>query len=191
MPVQMPLANLTLPPVALHDAAAVSALWSFPDLDTGTLCHHAKILGEAGERFVDSMLLRLGLLPLALPEHSSADRLVLHPSAVLKLQIKTATAHRANAWHFNISKGYNHSPGGLRPYAAGDFDLLALVVLPENVVRFSRDRRSSQRIMRSEIAGLRADPRASLEEAMLALGLAAPAPPDIGLAALEGPALIP
>lgn len=191
MPVQMPLANLTLPPVALRDAAAVSALWSFPDLDTGTLCHHAKILGEAGERFVDSMLLRFGLLPLALPEHSSSDRLVLHPSAVLKLQIKTATARRANAWHFNISKGYNHSPGGLRPYADGDFDLLALVVLPENVVRFSRDRRASQRIMRSEIAGLRADPRASLEETLLALGVAAPAAPDNGLAAREGPALIP
>lgn len=178
MPVQLPLVGLMLPPVALRSAASVTALWSFPDLDTGTLCHHAKILGHAGEHFVDSVLLRFGLLPLALPEHSSADRLVLHPDAVLKLQIKTATAERGGAWHFNISKGYSHSPGGLRPYAASDFDLLALVVLPENVVRFSRDRRPAHRILRSEIAGLRADPRASLEEALLSVGLAAPAAPD-------------
>ena len=109
---------------------------------------------------------------------------------MLKLQIKTSISERSGGWHFNISRGYNHSPGGLRPYAAADFDLLALVVLPENVVRFSRDRRSSQRIMRSEIAGLRADPRGSLEETLLALGLAAAGPAE-GLADPEGPALIP
>ena len=179
MPVQLPLAHLSLPPVALPDSARAADLWSFPDLDRDTLCHHAKILGLAGEHFVDSMLLRFGLLPLPLPEHSSADRLVLHPEAVLKLQIKTATAERNGSWSFSICKGYNHSPSGLRPYNASDFDLLALVVLPENVVRFTRERRPTQRITRPEIASLRADPRASLEEALLSIGLSAP-----GLAAL-------
>ena len=171
MPVQLPLTGLSLPEPAPLASADLSDLWSYPDLSTQTLCTHAKLLGHAGECLTDSLLCRFGLLTIPLPELSSADRLVLHPARALRLQVKTTSSLRSGAWQFNIQRGYGHAPSGIRPYDAGAFDLLALVVLPENVVRFTAELRPRQRIAPAEIAALRADPRASVEEALLALGL--------------------
>lgn len=172
MPVQLPLAGLCLPAPAAPISADLADLWAYPDLSTQTLCTHAKLLGHTGECLADSLLCRFGLLTIPLPELSSADRLVLHPARALRLQVKTTSSLRSGAWQFNIQKGYGHAPAGIRPYEAGAFDLLALVVLPENVVRFTAELRPRHRIARAEIATLRADPRASLEEALLTLGLA-------------------
>lgn len=173
MPVQLPLTGLSLPEPAPLAAADLSDLWSYPDLSTQTLCTHAKLLGHAGECLADSLLSRFGLLSIPLPEMSPADRLVLHPARPLRLQVKTTSTRRGTAWQFNIQRGYAHAPSGIRPYEAGAFDLLALVVLPENVVRFTAELRPRHRIAQAEIAALRAKPRASLEEALLSLGLGA------------------
>ena len=76
----------------------------------------------------------------------------------------------------NAQRGYRGAPQGRRDYEAADYDILAIAVLPEMAVRFTTDLRSRHRIAPGEIACLRADPRASLAEALLRLGL----DPDTG-----------
>ena len=177
MPFQSLLPGLLpRPPLCLPSGS--QRLWDFPGLSLEDRCRHAKALGHAGECLVDSLLLRYGLQVVRLPEFCGTDRLVLHPRQILRLQVKTTTTRRRHGWEFNAHHGYSRSPRGLRPYAEGAIDLLALVVLPENVVRFTTEARPRHRISDTELAALRADPKASLEAAFWSLGLKAPGDGD-------------
>ena len=167
LPGLLPRPPLCLPPGSQR-------LWAFPHLTHEDRCRHAKALGHAGECLVDSLLLRYGLQVVQLPEFSGTDRLVLHPRQILRLQVKTTTTRRRHGWEFNAHHGYSRSPRGLRPYGPDAIDLLALVVLPENAVRFTTEQKARHRIRDAELAALRADPRASLEAAFWSLGLTAP-----------------
>lgn len=73
--------------------------------------------------------------------------------------------------NFHVLKGYHRSPTGVRHYDQDDFDIVGLVALSENVVKFTTDRRQSHRIALSEIESLRATPCASFDRAMKDLGL--------------------
>lgn len=147
------------------------ALWSFPHVAAETLCAQANLLGCAGEALVDSLLLRHGLIPLAVPAGLAVDRIVIHPGGSFRLQIKTTATRREDGYAINAERGYRGSPQGRRGYEADDYDMLAIVALPDDVVRFTTDVRPRHRIFLSEIAGLRADPRASLEAALIRIGL--------------------
>lgn len=176
MAIQLPLAGL-LPVLPAHPASAAAphlSLWNYPDCPTETLNRHAKALGAAGEFLFDSHMARLGLLSCPLPEASSADRLLVVGDRGLRVQVKATTHAQAGAYRFSASRGYNRSPGGVQPYAPDAFDLLALVVLPENVIVYTTSRRTCQSIPVRAIPGLRAHPRDTLEEALRDLGVPIP-----------------
>ena len=101
-----------------------------------------------------------------------ADRMIHLPGGDnLRLQIKTCCRPRNGFFHFSLTKGYHRSPTGVKRYEDTDFDLVALVGLSENTVKFTSDRRQSQKISLDEIYALRADPCESLERAISELGL--------------------
>lgn len=154
------------------DNVPTNDIRDFPNLSRDTMTRNAKWFGLAGEFFVDSILLRFGIYTSQLPEVLPADRIVYHPRADLRMQIKTCCRARDGYFHFNLSRGYHRSPTGVKPYETDDFDLVALVALSENAVKFTADRHGSQRIAIAEIETLRADPCASLERAIDDLGLA-------------------
>ena len=146
-------------------------LRDFPNLSRNTLARNAKWFGLAGEHFVDSILFRFGLHSSDLPEMLPADRVVYFSGVGLRLQIKTACRPRNGYFNFNLVKGYHRSPTGIRHYDREDFDIVGLVALSENVVKFTTDRRQSHRIAISEIGKLRASPCTSFMHAMEDLGV--------------------
>lgn len=144
----------------------------FPDLSRNTMTRHAKWFGLSGEYLVDSILLRFKIYTSHLPEMLPADRIVHLPDGNnLRLQIKTCCRPRNGYFHFTLTKGYHRSPNGVKRYEDNDFDLVALVALSENAIKFTADKHQSQKVALDEIHALRADPCASLERAIDDLGL--------------------
>ena len=154
-----------IPPPPGHD------LRNFPNVPRQALSANAKWIGLAGELLVESVLLRIGLVSAQLPEFMPADSIVYHPGALLRVQIKTCSKPRDGAFHFNVCKGYHRSPTGVRRYDRSDYDLLALVALSENVVKFTADRRQMQALLLADVPELRMYPRRSLDDALKAIGI--------------------
>lgn len=148
-----------------------SSLLDYPYLHADTICAHAKELGLAAELLVDSTLARLGISYASFGEHSAYDRVIWTADRCLRLQIKARHRATERAYVFDIKKGYQRGPTGTKPYEPGEFDILALVALPEKAVRFTAEWRSSHRITLCEIPRLRARPAESLMEALEHLGL--------------------
>lgn len=161
-----------------------TALLQFPNVDADILKRHGKEIGRAGERLVESILCRLGLNCQLVDEHQAYDCVVFLRSSYLRVQIKTAARPRNGRYHCNVAKGYHGSPNGVRRYDESDYDLLALVGLQDNVVKFSADRARSQFIGLDEVDLLRRRPAASYLRALGELGLD-------GIAASAGQALLP
>jgi hypothetical protein len=151
---------------------ARAALARYPDVDPDDLCTHAKVLGLAGEHLVDCVLAMLGERAIPTPEHEQFDRIVWLDQRLLRVQIKTRNVPSAGGYVFNVRRGYQRGPFGTRPYDPQDFDMLALVALPEFVVKFTADWRPSHVVTLAEIPRLRRQPRASLDTALHDLGLA-------------------
>lgn len=176
MPVQLTLPYFLPPGLWDTDPAGAARstppLFDYPAVPSETLCHHAKLIGAAGEAFVDSLLMRQGLISLPVPETGTFDRLVLIDGTGLRLQIKTTTHPVDGVYSFAMRKGYQRSPLGCRAYEAADYDLAALVILPENVALFSAEKRAAHRISVRSVAAIRHAPCASLETAFLRLGIA-------------------
>lgn len=170
MAIQLTLTGLALPapPAALETARD---LWSYPDVPGATICDNACLIGAAGEALCDSLLLRHGLLPMSVPGSLPTDRLVYVPGGLVRMQIKTSSVPRDGAFNFNAAKGYRNSPQGARGYAEDDYDILALVCLSENVIAFTAEVRAYHRVPLFAVPGLRADPRATLTEALIRVGL--------------------
>lgn len=172
MAIQLLLPGLVLPAPDMADLPpALPDLWGWPDVGAATLSAQACLLGAAGEALVDSLLLRYGLVPLPVPPGLAADRLVVHRGRLLRMQIKSTSSARDDGYAVNCERGYRNSPQGRRAYDVEDYDLLAVAVLPENVVWFTTDTRLRHRVSWGEVAALRARPRDSLEAALVALGL--------------------
>ncbi|MGJ8547518.1 MAG: group I intron-associated PD-(D/E)XK endonuclease [Sulfitobacter sp.] len=154
-----------------HFPTQLTELLQFPNVSPGLLKHHGKAIGRAGELLVESTFLRIGLQSVSLAEHLPFDCVVLHSRGLIRVQVKTSARPRDGSYHFNVLRGYHRSPAGVRQYAEGDFDLLALVALSDNVVKFSADRQRAQAIGLDEVDGLRRQPGASYEQALEDLGM--------------------
>jgi hypothetical protein len=123
---------------------------------------NAKFIGASGEYLVDSLLTRHGLTVWSAPDLHRADRLIaIHGRAVL-MQIKTVTAPVNGSCVFTMVHG-NGRAGSQRPYARDAFDIAALAVLSENVVKFVPNRGRSFHVDVAEFESLKADPIDSLE----------------------------
>lgn len=181
------------PPVPCATAPAAPRqpalqLIDYPAVTGETLCHHAKIIGAAGEALVDSLLMRRGLISLPVPETGTFDRLVLIDGRSLRLQIKTTTHAVGGVYGFAMKKGYRGSPQGSRAYEATDYDLAALVILPENIAVFSAEKRGTHRISQRSVGAIRHAPCTSLETALLHLGIALRAPTATAIPPIPTPA---
>jgi hypothetical protein len=172
-------------PLVTGEAARVSqetALLRYPDVAAEVLCARAKELGQAAELQVDSIMARLGVKSAGFGEHSPFDRVLWINQFCFRLQIKGRNTDDRGDYRFDIRKGYQRGPTGTKAYEPGDFDLLALVALPENVVKFTARWSEHHVIRRSEIAGLRARPGESLIAALRDLGVTLDLDPESGAA---------
>jgi hypothetical protein len=172
MPQQLHLPGFHPPDRPVEARTARAALARYPDLDGPTLSRYGKHLGKSGELLFDSLMMRLGERVIAADEHEHFDRVVWLPDIFLRVQIKTRNVPSGAGYHFEIRKGYQRGPVGTKPYARADFDLLALVVLPESVIKFTAEWRPSHVVSAAEIPSLRRHPRASFDTALQDLGLA-------------------
>lgn len=156
------------PAVAADETVARSILdlAAYPDVPAEVLCRHARLLGQAGEAFVDSIFMRAGITPLRMPEGLPSDRLFLLPRMALTAQIKIQTRPRGEVYVFNLRRGYRGSPSGCRCYDRGDFDLAILVVLPLFAMRVVHAPGPSVRVPVDEIADLQRHPLASFWRAV-------------------------
>lgn len=173
MPHQMSLAlGLAAPePSAFPLDRGPASLMDYPQLHADTICTHAKELGLAAELLVDSTLARLGIPYASFGEHSAYDRVIWTADRCLRMQIKARHRATGSAYVFDIKKGYQRGPTGTKPYQPGEFDILALVALPENAVRFTAEWRPTHKINLCEIPRLRARPAETLIAALEHLGL--------------------
>ncbi len=165
MPIQPMLSGLTLPAVALPSRSS-DDLRDWPDVSPAAVCRHAKALGAAGEAIFDAQMLCFGQLALPVGEFFPFDRLILRAPRPVRVQVKTVILPSAGGYSVEPRKGYRGSPLGMRPYAAEDFDLLAIVVLRESVVFYSAEKAPRHLVALSSIARLRRDPRASFDAAL-------------------------
>ncbi|WP_313137744.1 group I intron-associated PD-(D/E)XK endonuclease [Paracoccus jeotgali] len=150
-----------------------NSLDPYPNVERDVLCERAREIGHAGELLVLSKLIRTGHTAVHLPDLHPFDLLLLRNDRNLRIQIKTTTRpHSSGAYRFTMAKGYRNNPMGTRPYAKSDYDLAALVILPEDCVLFTAERRDWHSVPVSMINQLRAFPSHSLLEALTDLGLA-------------------
>jgi hypothetical protein len=186
---QLYLPGIIMParPTEIRDARA--ALASYPDMTTEDLCRYAKWLGASAELLVDALLMRLGERVYPMPEHERHDRVLSLPDGTpVRIQVKARHSMTTSGdYVFNLRQRSERGATGRGPYEVTDFDMLAMVVLAEGVVRFTADWQSRHVIHVSEIPALRRAPRASLDEALARLGHARAIPggwdADLDLAA--------
>jgi hypothetical protein len=149
-----------------HLSSNFDDLAGFPHIDSMIVSRRARLLGLAGEALVDCMLLRFGLFPSTMPEGAPSDRIITFAQRSIHLQIKGSAKPCTRGYVFRMQKGYRGSPGGRRPYVAGDFDIAALVALPENAVMFSASLSPTILMRFEDIAQLKRNPLASLDQAL-------------------------
>lgn len=180
MPIQYNLPGLMLPPtIALPDTRD---LRNWPEVPAETVCRHAKQLGAAGEALFDSQMLCFGEIAASMPEAFSFDRILLRAPRLLRVQIKTIIMPSDRGYSVEPRKGYRGSPKGMRPYAEDEFDLLAIVILREAVIRYTAEKAPRHHIPLSAIRELRRNPRASFDAALDDLG-SGPAPLSLPVSA--------
>ena len=190
MPQQLFLPGIILPTRPAEPRYARNALAAYPDMPTEDLCRYAKWLGASAEMTVDALFLRLGERIFPAPEHERHDRVWILPDGTpLRIQVKTRHSQAANgSFIFNLRQRSARGSTGKGPYLPEDFDLLAMVILTENVVAFTADWQTRHVIQPGEIPALRRHPRATLDAALMRLGHAQAIPghvdgPDLNLAA--------
>lgn len=179
MPHQPWLSGLTLPPAVLPRPDC-DDLRSWPDVSAGAVSRNAKALGAAGEALVDSQLLCFGELALPVGEFFPFDRLILRAPRPIRVQVKTVILPSPGGYVVEPRRGYRGNPGGTRPYDAGDFDILSIVILREGVIYHTAERARRYTVPFSAIDRLRRDPRASFDAALADLA-AADLPPELSL----------
>ena len=168
MTIQPPLPGFAVRPDT--DLTSAADLLPYPNVAGSTLARHGRLIGRAGEDLVTSVLRRHGFIVLDLDDHSS-DKLVCLGDTLIGLQIKTVSHPDAGGvWRVQVRRGCSRS-AGRRAYAPAAFDLLAIAVLPKNAVFFTANRNECQSIRPGDIAGLRADPMASLAQSLCTIGL--------------------
>lgn len=148
---------------------AQTDLFHYPAVSSCHLKHYAKSIGAAGEALFDSYMLRLGEQPFAAPESLPFDRLLWRKNSMVRVQIKTCTRMRDGAYHFSITRGYHGGPQGVRPYADDQYDILALVILPLNLIYFTATKSRTVQVIEGMLSALRHSPRASFDTALAQL----------------------
>jgi len=169
---QLLLPGITLPTRPAETRDAREALAAYPDMSTEDLCRYAKWLGASAEMTLDALFMRLGERVFPAPEHERHDRVWILPDGTpIRIQVKTRHSQTSSgAYVFNLKQRSARGSTGKGPYLPEDFDLLAMVILTENVVAFTADWQTRHVIEPGEIPALRRHPRATLDAALMRLG---------------------
>lgn len=139
----------------------------FPDVAASVLSTNAKELAIAAERFVDSTVFRYGFRTVDVGENEPFDRLLFGWSMVVPTQIKAKVRpNAAGNYVFHIIRGSARNKSGRARYDPDDFELLALVILPKNVVFFTASKERSIAIPARMVPVLAAAPQVSLFHAV-------------------------
>ncbi|WER11085.1 hypothetical protein PUH89_08990 [Rhodobacter capsulatus] len=136
---------------SLNQVSGFPALVDYPHVSGRVRAQEAKRIGAAGERLVDSYLIRWGFHPFEAPESEPFDRLFLVSDHLLRMQVKTVTYPKGRAYLFPMEQGHTKCVGGRHKYAHGAFDIAALVILPEDAIYFTSEMRGIHRVAISEL----------------------------------------
>lgn len=124
-------------------------IW-FPHISGAERSESACSLGLSGEHLVMAELIRQGFeayLATGLSHDIRAGWMRLS----WRIQVKAVTLPKDGFYSVNLQKGYRNSPQGRRDYGEDAFDMVAIVVLPLNVVIFTCQRDAVIRISQSEV----------------------------------------
>ena len=150
---------------------SIRDLWTYPDIPPSLYSTRAKMLGSAGEALCDVVCMTHGMLSIPVPEFCHFDRLVVYGKYPLRIQCKVRHSCINGFYTFQVRRGDPRHPGGVVEYATGDFDILAMVLLAERVVKFTANWTTEQTVALWEIDVLRRAPIASFERALEFLGI--------------------
>lgn len=173
MAIQLQLPGMFLPRIITTPAQAqprLQDLRSFPLIDSASKSIFAKRFGLAAEQLCDSLLTRLGIDSVPVPDYEPYDRLIRLDGAEYRLQVKTRLSISPSGYVFRVKQGNPRHASGVRAYAGDAFDIVALVSLQHNAVKFSASKDPQQYLRLSEIAGLQASPWHSLRLALEQIG---------------------
>lgn len=124
-------------------------IW-FPHIGGAERSESATSLGLSGEHLVMAELIRQGFeayLATGLSHDIRAGWMRLS----WRIQVKAVTLPKDGYYSVNLQKGYRNSPQGRRDYGEDAFDMVAIVVLPLNVVIFTCQRDAVIRISQAEV----------------------------------------
>lgn len=127
-----------------------SALW-FPDLAGSARSADAKVIGLSGEHLVMSEVTRHGFEAWLVPERFGHDIRVNHIRLSWRIQVKTVTFPKNGYYTVTLQKGCHSSAQGRRDYDVDEFEMVAIAILPHNVVIFTHQRGPTIRISEAEV----------------------------------------
>lgn len=134
-----------------------AALW-FPYLASAARSADAKVIGLSGEHLVLSEVTRHGFEACLVPERFGHDIRVNHSRLSWRIQVKAVTFPKNGYYTVVLQKGCHSSALGRRDYDSDEFDMVAIAILPHNVVIFTRQRGPTIRISEAEVRFAIANP---------------------------------
>jgi hypothetical protein len=144
-------------------------LRDWPDVSASAVCRHASLLGAAGEAMFDAQMLVFGEISVNVTESLPFDRVLLRQPRSLRVQVKSTIIPNEHGYSLTPKCGYRRSSNGMRRYHEDDYDLLAIVLLKENVILYSAEKAARFTVHFSEIERLRRRPRETFDAAMSVL----------------------
>lgn len=154
------------PDIPSPDPCFPDLIW-FPHINGSERSGSATSLGLSGEYVVMAEAIRHGFEAYLAHGGLSHDIRAAWKRISWRIQVKAVTFPTNGSYTVNLQKGYRNSPQGRRGYDADAFDMVAVVILPLNVVIFTCQRDAQIRIGVDEVRYAQAHPGNSFRTAFL------------------------
>lgn len=158
--------------------SAKDELQNWPNISSETVCRHASLFGAAGEAFFDYQMLLFGEVSMNVTESLPYDRLLMRHPFSLRVQVKSLVIPRENGYRIIPKCGCRRSSLGMRAYHEDDYNLLAVVLVQENVAFYTAEKAPRIMIPFADIEPLRQRPRATFDAALQSLQMQAEDRPE-------------
>lgn len=153
-------------------------LRNWPNISSETVCRHASLFGAVGEAFCDYQMLLFGEVSMNVTESLPYDRVLMRHPFSLRVQVKSLVIPRENGYRIIPKCGCRRSSLGMRAYHEDDYDLLAVVLVQENVAFYTAEKAPRIMIPFADIEQLRQRPRATFDAALQSLQMQAEDRPE-------------
>jgi hypothetical protein len=113
----------------------------FPNLGPAVSCGAGRLIGQIGELIVQEQLLSWGYRCFAAPDDAPYDLVLDVFGRLVRVQVKATGTSRPERTEFatHVRRGNTATGIGTFAYHNGDFDMLAVVLIPHRQVRFFID----------------------------------------------------